>query len=156
MPLNFAFPVAGAHHDGARSDTMSQLDIAVTIADNKGAAQIQAVFAGCALQHSRLRLAACAGVIARVRTIVQRVDMRTFFGELLCHQLVNRVDQRVRKISAADAGLIGDYDGRVLRVVQPPDSRRDKGKHTKTAEVIQVTDFFSDSSISIEEDGWTK
>jgi len=156
MPLNFAFPVPGTHHDGAGSDTMSQLDIAVTIADNKAAAQIQAVFAGCALEHSRFWLAAPASVVTLVRTIIQRVDMRTLFGELRCHQFVNRVDQRVRKISAADAGLIGDYDGRVLRVVQPPDSRRDKGKHTKTAEVIQVTDFFSDSSISIEEDGWTK
>jgi hypothetical protein len=38
MPLNFAFPVPGTHHDGAGSDTMSQLDIAVTIADDKGAA----------------------------------------------------------------------------------------------------------------------
>jgi len=35
MPLNFAFPVPGTHHDGARSDTMSQLDIAVTIPTTK-------------------------------------------------------------------------------------------------------------------------
>ena len=135
---------------------MSQLDIAVTIADHKGTAQIQIVFAGGAVQHSRLRLAARTGIVTLVRTIVQRVDMGSFFGELRCHQFVNGMDQRVRKISAANAGLIGDHDGRIFRFIQPPDGRGDKGKHTKTADVIQVTDFFGDGSVAIEEDGWAK
>jgi hypothetical protein len=156
MPLNFAFPVAGAHHDGARSDAMSQLDIAVTVANHKGAAQIQVVLAGCALQHSWFWLAAGAGIVTLVGTIIQRVDVRSLFGELRCHQFVNGMNQRVRKISTADAGLIGDHDGRIFRFVQPPDGRCDQGKQTKTADVIQVTDFFGDGSVAIEEDGRTK
>src|SRR5260370_37003235 len=59
-------------------------------------------------------------------------------------------------MSAAAAGLIADQDGRIFRFVQPPDGRRGKGKHMKTADVIQVADFFGDSSIAIEENGRPK
>src|SRR5260370_24569935 len=156
MPLNFALSIAGTHEDGARSNAMSQLDMAVPVADNKGAAKSQAVLTGGALQHSRLRLAAGAAIVSFVRTIVQRVDMRSLFGKLGCHEIVNGVNERVRKISANDAGLIGDDDGRIFRIVQPPDGRGGEGKHTKTAGVSQVTDFFGDGSVAIEEDGGTK
>jgi len=156
MPLDFAFTVAGPHQDSTRSNAMSQFDIAVAVANNKGTAQIQAVFTGGALKHSRLRLAAGASVVSFMRTIVQRVDMRPLFGKLGCHQIVNGANECVWKISATDAGLIGDHDGRIFRFVQPPDGRGGKGKHTKTADVIQVTDFFGDGSVAIEEDGGTK
>ena len=93
MPLDFAFTVAGTHQDGARSNAMSQFDIAVAIANNEGTAQIQAVFTGGALKHSRLRLAAGASVVSSVWTIVQRVDMRSLFGQLGCHQFVNGANE---------------------------------------------------------------
>src|SRR3981081_3771365 len=82
--------------------------------------------------------------------------MRSLFGELGCHQGVNGTDQGAWKISATDSGLIRDHDGRIFRFVQPPDGPRGKRKHTKTAKVIQVTHFFGNRSIAIEEDGRTK
>src|SRR5260370_39444343 len=85
MPLNFALSIAGTHEDGARSNAMSQLDIAVPVADNKGAAQIQAVLTCGALQHSRLRLAAGAANVSFVRTIVPGVRKRSPFGKLGLH-----------------------------------------------------------------------
>src|SRR5689334_5651280 len=110
MPLKLACSVAGTDKDRARSNTVRQLNIAMAIADHKRPAQIQAVITGGLLQQPRPRLAARACVVSSMRTIVQRVDMRSLFGKLGCYQVVNRSDQRFRKVPPADTGLIRDHD----------------------------------------------
>ncbi len=88
-----------------------------------------------------------------MRAIVDRVDLRTCLRKLLRHQFVHRVHERFRKVTAADAGLIGDDDDRKARVVEPVNGSRDKGKQTKTADVIQVAHFLDDCAVAIEENG---
>jgi len=62
-----------------------------------------------------------------VRTIIDRVDLRALLGKLLRHQFVHGVHERFWKVTAADAGLIGDYDDRQARFVQPRMAAATKG-----------------------------
>ncbi len=108
------------------------------------------------LQHAGLRLAARARIVFFMRTIVQCVDMRITFGQLHCHQFVNSGDQRFRKVPVGDPGLIGDHNDRQLRSIELPDCLRSKWKHTKTAYIVQVANFFGDGSVAVKEDRRTQ
>ena len=75
---------------------------------------------------------------------------------MLSHDLMHGVHQRFREETASHAGLIGDDDDWQLRIVQLANGARGKGKHTKSAGVIQVADFFGDGAVAIEKDGGTQ
>ncbi len=107
----------------------------------------------CALQHAGFWLAAATVFGGSVRTIIDCVDLHARLGKLLRHQFVHSVHKRFRKVTAANTGLVGDDNDRQARLVQPADGTRDKGKHTKTAGVIQVAHFLGDGPVAIQKNG---
>lgn len=78
--------------------------------------------------------------------------MRAALREFPFHPFVDFVHQRFRKIAAGHAGLIGNHDDEHPCLVQAANSFWCQGKHTKTVEMIQVTNFFGDGAVAIEED----
>ena len=82
--------------------------------------------------------------------------MRAFGGELLGHKFVDRVYKRFRKIAAANSGLIGHHDYRHSGFIQTADGFSDTRQNTKSADVIQVADFFGDGAVTIEKNGRTE
>jgi hypothetical protein len=81
--------------------------------------------------------------------------MCTGGGKLLSHQFVNSIHERLWKIAAANARLICDDDNGQPGLIEAADGSRDKGKHTKSAGMIQVAHFFGDGAIAVEKDGGT-
>jgi hypothetical protein len=156
IPQIFAFAVAGAHQNTASAGAAGQLDVAVAIADNKGAVQVDSVFAGGPLEHSRLRLAAIAAIGRSVRAIVYGVKMGAGSFELLGHEFMDRVHKRFRKVPSADAGLICYHDDGQSGFVQAANGLRDMRQDTKSADVIQVADFFGDCAVAIEKNSWSE
>src|SRR5579859_246210 len=82
--------------------------------------------------------------------------MRAFGGELLGHKFVDRVYKRFRKVSAANSGLICHNNHREPSLVQAANRIGDMGQNTKSADVIQVADFFGNGAIAIEKNGGTE
>ena len=156
IPEVFTFAVTGAHQNTAGSGAAGQLDVTVAIADDEGAMQVYGVFAGGPLEHSRLRLAAIAAISRSVRAIVYGVKMGAGGFELLGHEFMDRVHKRFRKVLAADAGLICYHDDGHSGFVQAANGLRDMRQDTKSADVIQVADFFGDGAVAIEKNGWSE
>ena len=153
VPRDFAFAVAGANEDAAGTSVSREFHVSVTVANDEGAMQIECLFRRCAVQHACFWLAAGTFFCGDVRAIINRINFCAGFGELFGHQFVYSMHKRFRKITAAHAGLIGDYDDGQTSIVEPADGSRNKVKHTKTAGVIQVANFFSNGAITIKENG---
>jgi hypothetical protein len=151
----FAFSVAGANQYAPSAGTVGEFDVKVAIANHKGTAQVQGMLASRAFEHSEFRLSAIAAVGWSVRAIVNAFDTRTGGCKPLGHELVDSVHKRLGKIAAADAGLIGDDDNGQPGFIEAANGSRDKWKHTKSAQMIQVTNFFGDGTVAIDEDGGT-
>jgi hypothetical protein len=113
------------------------------------------MLASRAFEHSEFRLAAIAAIGRSVRAIVNAFDARAGGSKPLGHELVDSVHKRLGKIAASDAGLIGDDDDGQPGFIQAANGSRDKGKHIKSADMIQVTNFFGDGAVPIDEDGGT-
>src|SRR5436853_5454294 len=58
VPGEFTFTVAGSDENAARTRVSRKFHVAITIANHKGALQIERVLASCAIQHARFRLSA--------------------------------------------------------------------------------------------------
>jgi len=112
--------------------------------------QVNNVFAGGLLEHSCLRLAAIAAVRRSVRAIVYGVETGARGFELLGHKFMDRAYQRFRKIAAANTGLICYHNYREPSLVQAAYGIRHAWQDTKSADVIQVADFFGDGAVAIE------
>jgi hypothetical protein len=134
---------------------VGEFDVKVTIANHKGTAQVQGMLADRAFEHSEFRLAAIAAVGRSVWAIVNPFDTHTGGSKLLSHQFVNSVHKRLGKIATADAGLIRDHDNGQPGFIEAANGSRGKGKHTKSAHMIQVTNLFGDGAVAIDEDGGT-
>jgi hypothetical protein len=135
---------------------VGEFDVKVTIANHKGTAQVQGMLARRTFEHSEFRFAAIAAVGRSVRAIINAFDTRTGGSKLLGHELVHSVHKRLGKIAAADAGLIRDDDNGQPGFIEAANGSRDKGKHTKSAHMIQVTNFFGDGAVAIDEDAGTQ
>jgi hypothetical protein len=149
IPEIFAFAIASAHQDTAGTGTASNFHVAMTIANDKRVVQVDGVFASRAVQHTRLWLAAVAAIRRSVRAVVYGVETGASGFELLRHEFVDRVDKRDREIATADAGLICNHDHRHLGLVETANRIRNVRQDTKSADVIQVADFFSDGTVAI-------
>jgi hypothetical protein len=66
------------------------------------------------------------------------------------------MDKRFRKVVTADARLICYDNRRKAGFVQTPDGFGDTWQDTKSADVIQVADFFGDGAVAIEKNGRAK
>jgi hypothetical protein len=153
VPEIFSFAVSSAHQDTLRSRAMGKLDVAVAVADDEAAMQVDGVLAGGALEHTRLWLAAVATVGRRVRAVVYGGEMGAGGFELLGHEFMDRVHQRFRKIAPANAGLIGHNKRREPGLIQATNRIGNMRQDTKSADVIQVADFFGDGAVAIEKNG---
>ena len=156
VPEIFAFTITSAHQDTARPRATGKLDVGVAIADDEGAMQVDGVLAGGALEHTCLRLSAAASVGRSVRAVVYGVEMGARGFKLLGHEFMNRVYQRFRKIAAANTGLICHNNHREPSLVQAANRIGDVRQDTKSADVIQVADFFGDGAVTIEKNGRTE
>jgi hypothetical protein len=154
IPQIFTFAVAGAHQNTASASAAGQLDVAVAIADDEGTMQVDSVFAGGPIEHSCLRLAAIAAIGGSVRAIVYGVKMGAVGFELLGHEFMDCLHKRFRKILAADARLICYHDNGHSGLIQAANGLRDMRQDTKSADMIQVADFFGDSTVAIEKNSW--
>ena len=150
VPKKFTFAVARAYQNTAGSGAMGKFDVTVTIPDDEGAVQIDGMLAGRTFQHSGLRLTALAGIDGGVRAIVYGVEMRPGSFELLGHEFMNGVNERFRKVAAANARLICHDNHRQTGLVQATDGIRDTRQDTKSADMIQVADFFANGAVAIE------
>jgi len=150
IPEIFAFAVTTAHEDTSRARTTGQLDVAMAIADNEGALQVDGVLLGGALEHAGLWLSAIAAIGGIVRAVVYGVEMGAGGFELPDHEFMDRVYQRFRKIAAADARLICHYNHREPRLIQAANGISNTRQDTKSAHVIQVADFFGYGAVAIE------
>ena len=79
--------------------------------------------------------------------------MRARGCELLDHNFVDRVYKRFRKVAPANTRLIRDHNHGQSGFVQTADGIRNMRQDTKSADVIQVADFFGDGAVAIEKDG---
>jgi len=156
VPEMLAFAVASPHEDTARACAASKFDVAVTIADDEGAKQVDGVLPCGAVKHACLWLAAVAAVGRRVRAVVYGVEMCAGGFELLGHEFMNRVHKRFRKIAAADTGLICYDNYGQSGFVQAANSIRYVWQDTKSADVIQVADFFGDGAVAVEKNRGTE
>lgn len=150
IPEIFAFAVTTAHEDTSRARTTGQLDVAMAIADNEGSMQIDGVLLGSALEHACLWLAAIAAIGRIVRAIVYGVEMGALGFELPGHEFMDRMYQRFRKIAAADARLIGHHNHSEPCLIQEANGVSNPRQDTKSADVIQVADFFGNGAVAIE------
>ena len=153
MPGKLTFTVTCADEHASRTGVSREFHVAVTISNYEGALQIERVLRRRAVQHAGSWLAAGTVICGDVRTIIDRVDIRAPFGKLFRHKLVHGVHERFRKVTAPDARLIGDHNDRQARFVEPVNGGRDKGKHTKTAGMIQVAHFLGDGPVAIQKNG---
>jgi hypothetical protein len=149
IPKIFALSVTGAHQNTAGARAAGKFDIAVTIAHDERAMQVDGVLAGRSFKHSCLRLTAIACIRRSVRAIVYGVDVGAGGFEMLGHQLVHRTYKRFRKVAPANARLICHDNHGETGLVQTPDGVRDMRQDTKPADVIQVADFFGNGAIAI-------
>jgi hypothetical protein len=156
IPEIFAFTVTGAHQNTVSARAAGQLDVAVTITNNEGARQVDGMLAGGAVEHACLRLAAIASVGRGVRTIVYGVQMSVGGFELLGHEFMDRLYKGFRKIAAANPGLVCYHNYRHLCVVQAANGIRYAWQDTKSADVIQVADFFGNGAVTVEKNGGLK
>jgi hypothetical protein len=150
VPEIFAFAVTSAHQDTAGTSPASNFYVTMTIANDERVVQVDGVFASRAVQHTRLWLSAVAAVSRSVRAVVYGVETGASGFELLRHEFVDRMDKREREIPTANAGLICNHDHRHLGFVEAANRIRNVRQDTKSADVIQVTDFFGDSAVAIE------
>jgi hypothetical protein len=156
VPKILAFAITCAHQNTARPGVASKLHVGVAVTNNDGAMQVQRVFSSGALQHAGFWLAAIAPVRGCVRAIVYGVEVRSRGFQFLGHQFVDRAYERLRKIAAADAGLIRYYNHGPPCFIQAANCIGDLRQDTKSADMIQVADFFGDGAITIEKNGWPK
>jgi hypothetical protein len=150
IPEVFAFAVTTAHEDTLRARTTGKLDVAMAVADNKGLVQIDGVLLGSAPKHACFWLAAIAAIGRIVRAVVYGVEMGAGGFELPDHEFMDRVYQRFRKIAAADARLICHHNHSEPSLIQEANGISNTGQDTKSAEVIQVADFFGNGAVAIE------
>ena len=61
------------------------------------------------------------------------------------------MDKCFGEVAARDARLIGDHEDGEMAVIQLADGRGNGRKHAKTRDMIEIPDFFGDSSVAIEE-----
>jgi hypothetical protein len=134
---------------------VGKLDIGMTITDNERPEQVQGVFPRGALQHSSFRFAAVATVRGNVRAIVYGVKPRSSLLKLPHHDFVDRVHKRLRKMAPANARLIRNHNHRKPRFVQAANRICNSRQDTKSADVIQVANFFRDGPVAIEKDSGT-
>jgi hypothetical protein len=153
IPKIFTFAVTGADQDTACAGAPGKLDVAVTIADHERSMQVDGVLPSCPFEHTRFWLAAIAAVGRGVRTKVYGVETRAGGCELLGHEFVDRVDERFRKVPAANAGLICHHNHRKPSLIQAADGFSDPRQDTKSVDVIQVADFFGNGAVTIEKNG---
>src|SRR5271165_2418098 len=109
---------------------LGQGNIAVAIADDKRARQVDGVVLRRALQHARLGLAAGASVSGGVRAIVNAVKMRILFVKPCVQECVNLEYQRLRKVFARNARLVSYHNYRQASLIQPLNGCRREGKDT--------------------------
>jgi hypothetical protein len=150
IPEILAFAVTTAHEDTSRACTTGQLDVAMAIADNEGSVQIDGVLPRSALEHAGLGLAAIAAIGRIVRAVVYGVEMGAGGCKLPSHEFMDRVYQRFRKIAAADARLIGHHKHSEPGLIQEANGVSNTRQDTKSADVIQVADFFGNGAVAIE------
>ena len=153
MPGEITETVTRFHENRLCACVEGEFHVAVAIADHERTLQVDAKFPRGAMQHAGARLAAIAGARFIVRTIINRIEVRAGLGQFPFHPLVDIVQQRLRKIAAGHAGLIGDHDHGDTRLIETADGLGRKRKHTKSVEMIQVADFFGDCAVAIEEYG---
>ncbi len=82
--------------------------------------------------------------------------MRACGRELLGHKFVNRVYKRFRKIASANTGLICHNNHREPSFIQPANRIGDMRQDTKSADMIQVSDFFGNGAVTIKKNGGTE
>ena len=75
--------------------------------------------------------------------------MRACGRELLGHKFVDRVYKRFRKVASANSRLIGHHDYGHSGFIQTADGFSDSRQDTKSADVIQVANFFGNGAIAI-------
>jgi len=85
-----------------------------------------------------------------VRAVVYGVEMGAAGCELLGHEFMDRVYQRFRKIASADARLICHHNHNEPSLIQAPNGISNMRQDTKSADVIQVADFFGNGAVAIE------
>lgn len=153
VPGFFAAAVAGANENRFATGAKGQFHVAITIANNERAAKVDVMLAHGALDHARCRLATIANVGGTVRAIVNGVDMGALRLKFALHALIHLLYERLRKIATGHAGLVGNDNHSQARIVQAADDWPRKRKHTKSVEMIQVTDLFGDGAIAVEENG---
>src|SRR5207245_11184427 len=120
VPGELAFSIAGADENTARMGVASELDIGVAIPDHKRASQIESALPGRLIQHASSWLAAVTVFRGGGRAIVDGIDSRARFRELLHHQLMDFVHKRLGKVAAGKAGLIGHHNNWSARLVESP------------------------------------
>jgi hypothetical protein len=151
-----SFSIARANENAAGTSAVSRFDITIAISDNEGTPQVEAMLASGTLQQSRVWLPALAAVLRSMRAVVNCIQMRPGGGELLRQELMYGVHLQFREVPSSDPRLIGHHDYRQPHFIQAANSSRDKGKHTKTAGILQVTNFFGDRSVAVEKNRRTR
>src|SRR5208283_1407837 len=152
VPGFFAQAVPGPHKDRFAARAKSQLHVAVTISHYIRARQIKIVFAHRTLNHSRIRLAAIAGGSRTMRAIVNTIQTGDRNAQFALHALIHLLYERLGEIAASYPGLVGYYNHSQTRVIQATYGCPCKRKHTKSIDVIQVTNFFGNGAVAVQED----
>lgn len=88
-----------------------------------------------------------------MRTVVYGLEMGASGFELLDHEFVDSMYQRLWEVAAADPGLIRDHNYRHAGFIQAANGFRRVRQNTKSADMIQITDFIGDGAVAIEKNG---
>src|ERR1700676_1341275 len=114
----------------------------MTVSEHERARQVDAMFSGGLVQHAGARFSARASGGGGVGAIIYAVEMSSGVAQLNGHQIVDGVHERFRIIFTTDSGLIGDHENEKASLIKFADGSRRKWEHTKSRNVIQVSDFF--------------
>jgi hypothetical protein len=102
--------MSGRHQNANRADRGGEFDVGPFVADHEGARRIEIEIADCRMHHAGRRLAARAADARRVRASIPGGHLDAFAGQQVDQPSFDGVRLFDRKLSASDAGLIGDDD----------------------------------------------
>ena len=135
------------------SDRQGCLDVADSIADQKGAGQVQRHLTRRAQQHAGARLPAVAVVFGAVGTIVDAVDPAATAGDLGAHLQIDLLNRCLAGEAAADDRLIADHDDRMAGLGQEAQGGKNARKKDKLLPTLDVIDaVLVDDAIAVQED----
>jgi hypothetical protein len=115
------FPLARQHEHRLRAHRFGRLQITQAVADARHAGHRDIEADADLLQHARLRLAALAPRVGRVRAEEHGVDAPARLCERAVHLVVNRVERREIEQAPTDAGLVRRDDDAIAGVIEPRD-----------------------------------